>query len=281
MDSEPYAAEFGSTVAVVGCGPAATAACQSLGLGATASYAPVGEHAALVERAAVVLVAVTPDHHADAAAVARAARESGALAVVVTPPPETEGARRALGRLRGVADSTVIAPPPHGVTDAEGTLAAGLDALVALVSEAGLVNVDLADLETVLAGTGRAALCRGRARSGADAVETALAPIDGLDETTGVLVHVAGGEAMSVASAGEAIEAVGDRVPRDAHLIWGAAIDDDLAGELRVRLVVAGVSPGGADACPRCGSGMETYELGTRTTRACEGCGYAGVGVGR
>lgn len=278
---EPFAAAVGSTVAVVGCGRAAAAACDRLNLGATATYALAGEHERVIEPAGVVLVAATPGTHDAAATVARAARDEGALAVVVTPPPETEGERRALGRLRGVADATVVAPPPAGVTDAEGTLAAGVRAFVALVSETGLVNVDLADLHTVLTGTGAAALCRGQASAGEEAVATALAPVDGLAEATGVLVHVAGGEAMSVASAGEAIEAVGAHVPRRAHLIWGAAIDDELEGALRVRLVVAGVSPGGKDACPRCGSRLETYSLGGKTTRACDGCGYAGVGVGR
>ncbi len=240
-----------------------------------------GELPGAVKSGAVLLIAATPGAHAEVTAVARGGRAAGALTVVVTPPPETEGERQSLARVRKVADAAVVAPPPRGVTDAAGTLAVGVDAIVALVSETGLVNVDLADLDTVLAGTGAAALCRGREPSGETAVASALEPLDGLDATTGVLVHVAGGEAMSVATAGEAIEAVGDRVPPEAHLIWGAAIDEALAGELRVRLVVAGVTPGGADACPRCGAGMETYELGTSATRACEGCGYAGVGVRR
>lgn len=266
-----------SSIVVTGCGAAGRAAAAAIaGVPVTQGSVPDD-----VGAGAVVLIAATPEAHDEVRAVARQGRAAGALTVVVTPPPATETERQGLGRLRGVADATVVAPPPAGVTDAPETLAAGVRAFVALVSEAGLVNVDLADLHTVLAGTGAAALCRGRGPSGERAVASALAPLDGLSETTGVLVHVAGGSSMSVASAGEAIEAVGDRVPRDAHLIWGAAIDDELAGELRVRLVVAGVSPGGEDACPRCGSAMETYEFGGKTTRACDGCGYAGVGVGR
>jgi len=212
----------------------------------------------------------------EAARLLRAARERDALAVAVTAAGDPDR----IDALRAVADAAVLA--------GEGGVAGAVAAFVALVRDPGFVNLDLADARTALRAGDLAALGRGTAGLDAGGAERAVAAaFDGMAPgvvpggAAGVLVDVVGDPAMSVADASAAVTAARRRVGRDAHVIWGGAVDDALAGEVRARVVAAGVGlspvPSAGGPCPRCGARLAAYSLDGRATPACDDCGYAGV----
>jgi len=75
------------------------------------------------------------------------------------------------------------------------------------------------------------------------------------------------------------LSAIRERIGRDAHLIWGGAVDETVEDEVRLQLVAADVDytppVAAGDPCPRCGETVTSYTLGEKTTLACEGCGFA------
>lgn len=203
------------------------------------------------------------------------------LAVVTIPDRPSAGERALLEDL-DAAVGTVVLATGRGRDD----LTRAVTALVSIVRDAGVVNVDLADVETVFRATDLAALCLGDDPSGepAPAVRNALdAMADGLetDPATGAIVDLVGASDMSVTDVSEAISTVRSYVGPDAHVIWGGTVDDGVRG-IGVRLALAGVEttrirPG--DCCPRCGEPLSAYTLGDRTMPSCDGCGFAGVSV--
>lgn len=242
----------------------------------------------------------------DPAAVVRAAREAGALAVAVvalSAPAGTQGRRRrAFDRVREAADTTVVIRADRDDAPAAAdVLYNAVTGIADPVTESGLVNLDLADVRAVIDGGDLAVVGYGRADSpskAAAAVRNALCS-PGLDadygNATSVLVNVTGGPEMRLDEAGGVIREVHDRIAA-ARIIWGASIDESLAGTLRTQLVITGVElpwldaesapdggPAGgtaADAggaCPRCGGRLSAYSFGSRQAVACDGCGYADV----
>lgn len=215
----------------------------------------------------------------------RSADATGGLtvALVALPPDLRTEEWDALAELRETADSVLLVPVTRDEESADRLLAAVTD-LLDLVGTAGIVNLDLADLTTVLdaADLAMSGSGTGPRKAGATAaVEAAVGAHTrlGVRHAPTVLVNVAGGEDMSVDLAGSAIEAVRDRVADDAHVIWGATVDEALDGRLRVDLVVGGVYlvPQAGDACPRCGATLADYALGDRSTVACGDCGFANL----
>lgn len=271
------------SVALTGTGRVGRAAADRVAVGgvvARAAGIPVDARAALV--------AADPADPAPAVAFARRCpRET--LVVFLTAVPERVGGetRAALATLHEAGDAVVLAAdegdPVAGTT-------AALETLVRLVARTDAVNVDLADAETVLAAGGYAAVGTGTNSDPTDAVTAALAaagPIS-LDRATGAVVHLAGGRALSVRAAGDAVEAVRDRLADRAHVVWGAATDaaaepaTEDEGRVTARLVLAGVVPvrppaTAGEPCPRCGSTLVGYRLGDRETVACDDCGFADV----
>ena len=198
--------------------------------------------------------------------VAKAAREIGALTIaIVTTPFTAEGevrrtnAEAGLERLRDVAD-TVIVVPNDRLLDAVGKLPVkqafkvsdevlmrSVKGITELITKPGLVNLDFADVRTVMEKGGVAMIGLGEAESDTKAqqsVQSALrSPLLDVDISgaNSALVNVTGGSDMSIEEAEGVVEEIYDRIDPDARIIWGTSIDEELEGEMRTLIVVTGV----------------------------------------
>ena len=198
--------------------------------------------------------------------VAKAARESGALTIaIVTTPFTAEGevrrtnAEAGLERLRDVSD-TVIVVPNDRLLDSVGKLPVrqafkvsdevlmrSVKGITELITMPGLVNLDFADVRTVMEKGGVAMIGLGESDSDSkatDSVKSALrSPLLDVDisSANSALVNVTGGTDMSIEEAEGVVEEIYDRIDPDARIIWGTSVDDDLEGEMRTMIVVTGV----------------------------------------
>ena len=198
--------------------------------------------------------------------VAKAARESGALTIaIVTTPFTAEGevrrtnAEAGLERLRDVAD-TVIVVPNDRLLDAVGklpirqafkisdeVLMRSVKGITELITKPGLVNLDFADVKTVMERGGVAMIGLGDSDSEAkaedsvkDALRSPLLDVD-ISGANSALVNVTGGSDMSIEEAEGVVEEIYDRIDPDARIIWGTSIDEELEGTMRTMIVVTGV----------------------------------------
>ncbi|MDF9745636.1 cell division protein FtsZ [Natrinema salsiterrestre] len=198
--------------------------------------------------------------------VAKAAREAGALTIsIVTTPFTAEGevrrtnAEAGLERLRDVSD-TVIVVPNDRLLDSVGKLPVrqafkvsdevlmrSVKGITELITKPGLVNLDFADVRTVMERGGVAMIGLGEADSEAkaeDSVKTALrSPLLDVDISgaSSALVNVTGGNDMAIEEAEGVVEEIYDRIDPDARIIWGTSIDESLEGSMRTMIVVTGV----------------------------------------
>lgn len=268
------AADSADSTLVVGVGETGRAAAASVADGAVPATADADAPDVLVLAVDAAADRDALPERTDADAAIRAA-------VVTVPRRPDAGERELLESLGGLVDTVVLA---DGGTEA---LATAVEAFVSIGHGAGLVNVDLADVETVLRSSPTAALGVGRGPTAdpAAAVERAVSALPAGIETDpagGALLDLIGPPEMTVEDVNGAVSTVRERVGPEAHVIWGGAVDPELERTVRARLVVAGVesvrvAPG--DRCPRCGGRVSTYEFGDRTTPACEDCGFVGVSV--
>ena len=198
--------------------------------------------------------------------VAKAARECGALTIaIVTTPFTAEGevrrtnAEAGLERLRDVAD-TVIVVPNDRLLDAVGklpirqafkisdeVLMRSVKGITELITKPGLVNLDFADVKTVMERGGVAMIGLGDSDSEhkaedsvKDALRSPLLDVD-ISGANSALVNVTGGEDMSIEEAEGVVEEIYDRIDPDARIIWGTSVDEELDGEMRTMVVVTGV----------------------------------------
>jgi cell division protein FtsZ len=208
--------------------------------------------------------------------------ESSVRIAVVALPDRPVGSEREL--LSALVDRVGTVVLASGTGAAE--LTEAVETLVSTVHESGIVNIDLADAQTVFRSADVAALCLGDDPD-CDPAAAVRAAFGGLpngietDPVRGVLVDVVGAPGMSVGDISDAVSTVRGHVGPDAHVIWGGTVEADREG-MGVRLVLAGVKhtrvvPG--DRCPRCDAPLSAYTLGDRTTLSCESCGFAGVSV--
>ncbi|HET6691755.1 MAG TPA: cell division protein FtsZ [Miltoncostaeaceae bacterium] len=200
-----------------------------------------------------------------APAVAKIARELGALTVaVVTRPFGFEGNRRTriadegLSRLQEAADTVIIIPNDRlmAVLDrgtsmvdafkvADDLLRQGVQGICDMITLPGLINLDFADVRTIIRGAGTALLGIGYAGGGNKASEAALAAIASplletpIDGAKGILLGITGGPDLSLVDVGEAARVVSDAADPDANIIFGATIDPDLEGQVWVTVVAA------------------------------------------
>ena len=198
--------------------------------------------------------------------VAKAAREIGALTIaIVTTPFTAEGevrrtnAEAGLERLRDVAD-TVIVVPNDRLLDAVGKLPVrqafkvsdevlmrSVKGITELITKPGLVNLDFADVRTVMEKGGVAMIGLGEADNdtkASESVQSALrSPLLDVDISgaNSALVNVTGGSDMSIEEAEGVVEEIYDRIDPDARIIWGTSIDEELEGQMRTMIVVTGV----------------------------------------
>lgn len=205
-----------------------------------------------------------------AAIIAEQARAAGALTIaVVTLPFSSEGkvrfqnALEGLDKLKRHADTVIVIPNDKLLTIApdlplntafkvcDEVLAGSVKSIAELVTRAGLVNLDFADLRTILAGAGCAVVGVGEASVDAKpeqraliAVETALnSPLLDVDISTSnrALVNVQGGEDMTLKEAELIVSEVSKRIDPSSHIIWGARVEkNQKKASIRVLVVLAG-----------------------------------------
>ncbi len=198
--------------------------------------------------------------------VAEVAKKMGALTVgVVTMPFTMEGNRRyenalvGLEKLEANVDTLIVIPndkllelapdlPLHTAFKvADEILTNAVKGIAELVTKAGLVNLDFADIRAVMSNGGVALIGVGESDSenrAVEAVEKAISnPLLDVDITgaTGALINVAGSKDMTLNEAKKVVETVSSRLSDDARIIWGAQIYDDLGGTIRAMLIVTGV----------------------------------------
>lgn len=186
---------------------------------------------------------------------------------VVTFPFKAEGTVRAenamlgLNKLRHVCDTTIVVPNdkllelvPKLPVDAafkvaDEVLMQTIKGLTEIITKPGLVNLDYADIQTVMKEGGVAFVGIGEADGNDDdrvraAVHEALSsPLLGeidLKDAKGCLIRVVGGPDMSVAEAQRAAQIVNESVNERARIIWGCSVDDQLEGSIKILLIVTG-----------------------------------------
>lgn len=212
--------------------------------------------------------------------VARVARSLGALTIgVVTRPFTFEGRRRAtnaetgIEALRDEVDTLIVIPNDRLLSisdrsisimeafeEADKVLLSGVQGITDLITTAGLINLDFADVKSVMQGAGSALMGLGAAQGENRAVEATEAAIASplleasIDGAHGVLLSIQGGTDMGLFEINEAARMVQEVAHPEANIIFGAVISDNLGDEVRVTVIAAGfddpvnASPDGTQA---------------------------------
>ena len=202
--------------------------------------------------------------------IAKIAMDLGALTVgVVTRPFSFEGKRRSsqaeigIEALREVVDTLIVIPNDRllAISDrsisqieafesADAVLLSGVQGITDLITTPGLINLDFADVKSVMQGAGSALMGIGSARGESRATRAAELAISSplleasIDGAHGVLLSIAGGSDIGLFEISEAAELVHDSVHPDANIIVGTVIDDALGDEVRVTVIAAGFDGG-------------------------------------
>ncbi|MCA1908024.1 MAG: cell division protein FtsZ, partial [Magnetospirillum sp.] len=201
--------------------------------------------------------------------IARAARDQGILTVgVVTKPFHFEGAHRmrtaeaAIEELSQYVDTLIIIPNQNlfriaterttfadAFKMADDVLYSGVRGVTDLMIKPGLINLDFADIRTVMSEMGKAMMGTGEAEGDKRAIEAAEAAISNplLDDASmkgakGVLINITGGMDMTLFEADEAANRIRDEVDPDANIIFGSTFDEALNGKMRVSVVATGIA---------------------------------------
>jgi cell division protein FtsZ len=198
--------------------------------------------------------------------VASVARAIGALTIgVVTRPFGFEGKRRAvqaeagIDRLRAEVDTLIVIPNDRllSISDrhvsvldafkaADQVLLSGVQGITDLITTPGLINLDFADVKSVMSGAGSALMGIGSSRGDDRAVAAAEMAISSplleasIDGAHGVLLSIQGGSDLGLFEINEAAQLVANSAAVDANIIFGAVIDDALGDEVRVTVIAAG-----------------------------------------
>jgi cell division protein FtsZ len=200
--------------------------------------------------------------------IARASREEGILTVgVVTKPFQFEGQRRMSAAEGGIAelqkyvDTLLIIPNQNlfrvanekttfadAFAMADDVLRAGVSCITDLMVKEGLINLDFADVRTIMAGMGKAMMGTGESSGDRRAIEAAEAAISNplLDDVSikgasGLLVSITGGNDLTLYEVDEAASRIREEADIDANIIVGATFDDELDGSIRVSVVATGL----------------------------------------
>ena len=200
--------------------------------------------------------------------IAKAARDKGILTVgVVTKPFAFEGARRARSADSGISElqqhvDTLIVIPNQNLFRlansettfkeafemADEVLQQGVRGITDLMVMPGLINLDFADVRSVMSEMGKAMMGTGEADGDNRAIEAAEKAIsnpllDGVSMkgAKGVIISITGGEDMRLMEVDEAASHIKELVDPDANIIWGSAFNNDLGGKIRVSVVATGI----------------------------------------
>ncbi len=200
--------------------------------------------------------------------IARAAREMGILTVgVVTKPFQFEGARRmriadaGIIELQKSVDTLIVIPNQNlfrianerttfadAFAMADQVLYSGVACITDLMVKEGLINLDFADVRSIMRGMGKAMMGTGESSGDKRAIQAAEAAIANplLDESSmkgskGVLISISGGKDLTLFEVDEAATRIREEVDPDANIILGATFDDSLEGVVRVSVVATGI----------------------------------------
>ncbi len=203
--------------------------------------------------------------------IARAVREQGILTVgVVTKPFHFEGAHRmrvaegGLAELQQYVDTLIVIPNQNlfrianerttfadAFKLADNVLHMGVRGVTDLMVMPGLINLDFADIRTVMSEMGKAMMGTGEADGERRAIDAAEAAISNplLDEVSmkgarGVLINITGGADMTLFEADEAANRIREEVDQDANIIVGSTLDESMEGQMRVSVVATGIEDG-------------------------------------
>jgi cell division protein FtsZ len=200
--------------------------------------------------------------------VAKIARDGGALTVgIVTTPFKFEGTKRraqaekGIAELRAACDTTIVIPNDRllevlekstSMLDAfkvaDDVLRQGVQGITDLITMPGLINLDFADVRTIMANSETALMGIGFSSAGPEsrareAAERALrSPLIDAEITgaSGILLSIAGGDDLSLMEVNEAAEAIRAAAMEDTNIIFGATVDDRLTGQVWVTVVATG-----------------------------------------
>ncbi|WP_022930683.1 cell division protein FtsZ [Patulibacter americanus] len=233
--------------------------------------------------------------------------EIGALTVgVVTRPFSFEGSQRmrqaedGINRLREVVDTLVVIPNDRllGLVEkrtsildafrsADNVLRQGVQGITDLITIPGLINLDFADVRTVMHDAGTALMgigqSGGETRAGEAAKQAISSPLleDSVEGATGILLNITGGRELGLFEVNEAAEIVQQAADGDANIIFGAVIDEDMGDEIRVTVIATGfdktrAARAAASSAPAARPGRATersdrYERPERPRRSTEG----------
>jgi cell division protein FtsZ len=207
--------------------------------------------------------------------VARIAREMGALTIgVVTRPFSWEGSVRAetarvgVEQLKEAVDTLIVIPNDRllEITDkrvslqaafslADDVLRQGVQGISELITVPGLINLDFADVRTIMSEGGAALMAVGRAGGENRAAEAAQQAISSrllditIDGARGILFNVTGGPDLSLFEVNEAATIIKQTAHPDVNLIFGAVIDEKMGDEIRITVIATGFD--GAESRPR------------------------------
>ncbi|MFH1064135.1 MAG: cell division protein FtsZ [Candidatus Woesearchaeota archaeon] len=198
--------------------------------------------------------------------IAEISKKIGALVVgVVTLPFAMEGQKRyenavvGLEKLENIVDTLIVIPndkllelaPDLPLQTAfkvvDEILANSVKGIAELITKAGLVNLDFADVRTVMGKGGVALIGVGESDSDNRAVEAVEKAINNplldvdISGATGALINICGGTDMTLEEARTIVETISDKLDPDAKVIWGAQISEDLHNTIRTLLIVTGV----------------------------------------
>ncbi len=198
--------------------------------------------------------------------IAKLAKESGALTVgVVTKPFSFEGTRRLVAAEDGIeklkeATDTLIVIPNQRLMDVidkkmplveafkvvDGVLGQAVGGIADIITTAGLVNVDFADVKTIMKDAGSALLGIGvgvgenRAQMAARAAVSSPLLDLSIEGARGVLFNIAGGDDLTMFEVDEAAKIISGAADPDANVIFGAVIKDDLADQIKITVIATG-----------------------------------------
>ncbi|MGE5674866.1 MAG: cell division protein FtsZ [Mycobacterium leprae] len=198
--------------------------------------------------------------------VAEVAKELGALTVgVVTKPFTFEGRKRQIQAEKGIQDlrgkvDTLITIPNDRLLQvvdkktsiveafriADDVLRQGVQGISDLIAVPGLINLDFADVRTIMADTGSALMGIGVARGEGRATEAARAAISSplletsIEGARGVLLNITGGVDLGLLEVNEAAEIISQAADPEANIIFGAVVDESITDEIRVTVIATG-----------------------------------------
>ncbi len=202
--------------------------------------------------------------------VAKIAKSIGALTIgVVTKPFSFEGRRRqqqaetGVARLKEEVDTLIVVPndrlleiSDRGISmieafaTADQVLLAGVQGITDLITTPGLINLDFADVKSVMQGAGSALMGIGSARGADRAIKAAELAVESplleasIEGAHGVLLSIQGGSNLGIFEINDAAQLVKEAAHPEANIIFGTVIDDTLGDEVRVTVIAAGFDGG-------------------------------------